>query len=121
MVIGDKLKVMKISLKEGADAAAKKSKDLIKYSNLSLSLASYEKDINELYEKIGEKIYKKYKIGDQNFQEVIRYCDEIKELEEDMEETRSKLLKIKDKKECKKCGNFIDKKAHFCDKCGHKQ
>jgi RNA polymerase subunit RPABC4/transcription elongation factor Spt4 len=28
---------------------------------------------------------------------------------------------LKSKKECKKCGSLIDKKAHFCDKCGVEQ
>lgn len=121
MSISDKLKLMKISLKGSADAAVKKSKTLIKYSDLSLSMASYEKDISELYEELGKKVYEMYKSGEQNLQEINNICDEIKELEDDSIKVKNKILKLKDKKECKSCGKLIDKKAHFCDKCGLKQ
>lgn len=124
MSFSNKLKILKTSIEEGADAAAKKSQTFIEYSDLSLSVSSLKKKIEEIYTKIGEKIYKDLKDGDPdilNFKVIFEYCDEIKELEKEITKLNKKMLKLKNKKECKKCGNFIDKKAHFCDKCGFKQ
>jgi len=124
MSLSDKLKVLKISIQEGADAAAKKSQTFIEYSDLSLSASSIKKKIQDVYAKIGEKIYKEFKDGEPdilNFEVIFEYCDEIKQLEKELSKVSRKMLKLKSKKECKKCGNLIDKKAHFCDKCGVKQ
>lgn len=124
MSLSDKLKVLKISIGEGAEAAAKKSQDFIEYSDLSLSASSIKKKIEDIYTKIGENIYKEVKDGNPdilNFKAVFDYCDEIKELEKELGKVNRKMLKLKSKKECKKCGNLIDKKAQFCDKCGVKQ
>jgi predicted amidophosphoribosyltransferase len=34
---------------------------------------------------------------------------------------KKKLLKLKDKKMCKKCGYEMEKDASFCPKCGKEQ
>lgn len=124
MSVSDKLKIFKNSLEEGAEAAAKKSQNFIEYSDLSLTASSLKKKIQDIYIKIGEKIYKDFRDGDPdilNLKVIFEYCDEIKELEKELGKIQKKILKVKNKKECKKCGNLIDKKAHFCDKCGFKQ
>lgn len=124
MSLGDKLKILKISLEEGADVAAKKSQTFIEYSDLSLSVSSLKKKVEEIYIKIGEKVYKDFKNAEPNVlsaKAILEYCEEIKELEKEMDRLKRKMLKLKNKKECKKCGRLIEKKAHFCDKCGFKQ
>jgi rubrerythrin len=121
MSMSDKLKLIKMSIKENADIAVKKSQDLIEYSDLSLSMASCDKAINEICMEIGKKIYKMYKSGEDNPKKIIEHCEEIKKLEKEKEKIKRKILKLKDKKECRICGTLIDKKAHFCDKCGSKQ
>lgn len=124
MSLSNKLKVLKFSLEESADAAAKKSQTFIEYSDLSLSMSSLKKKIAEIYAQLGEKIYKDFKSGEPNSlnaKVILQYCEEIKEIEKEINKVKKKMLKLKNKKECKKCGTFIDKKAHFCDKCGCKQ
>lgn len=121
MSMNNKLKLIKISLQESADEALKKSKQLLEYSDLSLSIASCDKAINEIYMEIGKKIYKMYKNSEDNNKKVMQYCEEIKELEEERKKIKKKILKLKSKKECKVCGVLIDKKAQFCDKCGNRQ
>ena len=110
-----------MSLKENADVALKKSQDLIEYSDLSLSMASCDKAINELCAEIGKKVYKMYKNGENSRKKIDEYCKEIEELEKEKKKIKKKILKLKDKKECTVCGALIDKKAQFCDKCGNKQ
>lgn len=124
MSLSDKLKILKISLEESADVAAKKSQNFIEYSDLSLSASSLKKKIDDIYKKIGEKIYKDFKAGEPDILKlkvIFEYCDEIRELEKEINKINKKMLKLKNKKECKNCGNLIDKKAYFCDKCGSKQ
>lgn len=124
MSLSDKLKILKTSLEEGADTAVKKSQVFIEYSDLSLTASSVKKKIENIYTKIGEKMYKDLKDGDPsllNLKVIFEYCDEIRELEKELSKINKKMLKLKSKKECKKCGSLIDKKAHFCDKCGVEQ
>lgn len=124
MSLGDKMKIFKISLEEGVDVAAKKSQTFIEYSELSLSMSSHKKKIDEIYLKIGRKIYGNYKDGDldvSNIKEILKCCEEIKELEKELKKINKKMMKLKNKKECKNCSNLIDKKAQFCDKCGCRQ
>jgi hypothetical protein len=124
MSLSNKLKILKNSLEEGADSAVKKSQTFIEYSDLSLTASSIKKKIEDIYTKIGEKIYKDLKDGNPdllNLKDIFEYCDEIKELEKELSKVKKKMLKLKSKKECKKCGSLIDKKAHFCDKCGVEQ
>ncbi|MCT8976121.1 hypothetical protein N4T77_05865 [Clostridium sp. CX1] len=124
MSIGDKLKTLKISLEDGAEAAAKKSQNLVEYSELSLSMASCKKKIDEIYLKIGERIYRDFREGDlniSNIKEILEYCTEINDLDRELKKLKRKMLKLKNKKECRSCGRLIEKKAQFCDRCGCKQ
>ena len=124
MSIGDKLKILKISLEDGAEAAAKKSQNLVEYSELSLSMASCKKKIDEIYLKIGERIYRDFREGDlniSNIKEILEYCTEISDLDRKLKRLKKKMLKLKNKKECRSCGSLIEKKAQFCDRCGCKQ
>lgn len=121
MSMSNKLKLIKISLQESAEEAVKKSQQLLEYSDLSLSIASCDKAINEIYMEIGEKVYKMYKSGEDSNKKVVKYFEEVKVLEEERKKLKKKILKIKNRKECKICGVLIDKKAQFCDKCGNKQ
>lgn len=124
MSIGDKLKILKISLEDGAEAAAKKSQSLIEYSEISLSMSSCKKKIDEIYLKIGEKVYKNFREGNleiSKIKEILEYCAEISQLEIELKRLKKKMLKLKNRKECRSCGRLIDKKAEFCDRCGCKQ
>ncbi len=121
MSMSNKLKLIKLSLKEGADEAVKKSQELIEYSDLSLTIASYNNAINDIYMEIGKKVYKMYKSKEYDSEKIVKYCEEVKELEEEKRKIKKKMLKLKNKKECKICGVLIDKKAQYCDKCGNPQ
>jgi hypothetical protein len=108
-------------LEEGASNVAVKSGSLLELSKLSIDISSEEKVIREIYEKIGEKIYKDYtenKITDKN---LIDKCEEIEHIKKNISSLKKKVIKLKDKKLCKKCGAEMDKKDMFCPKCGKEQ
>lgn len=108
-------------LEDGVSNVAYKSENLVEISKLNLALSSDEKLIDEIYLKIGKKIYKDYldsKILDKS---LIDKCTEIETINKDISIINKKILKLKDKKQCKKCGAAMGKEADFCPKCGKEQ
>jgi len=108
-------------LEDGVSNVAYKSENLIEISKLNMSLSSNEKLIDEIYLKLGKKIYKEYtdnKISDSS---LIEKCKEIDSINKDMESIKKKILKLKDRKQCKKCGTTMEEEAEFCPKCGKQQ
>lgn len=108
-------------LEDGVSNVAYKSENLVEISKLNLTLSSDEKLIDEVYLKIGKKIYKDYldnKILDKS---LIDKCGEIETINKDITIIKKKILKLKDKKQCKKCGAAMVKEADFCPKCGKEQ
>jgi ribosomal protein L40E len=108
-------------LEDGVSNVAYKSENLVEISKLNLTLSSDEKLIDEIYLKIGKKIYKDYldnKILDKS---LIDKCGEIETINKDITIIKKKILKLKDKKQCKKCGAAMGKEADFCPKCGKEQ
>lgn len=108
-------------LEDGVSNVAYKSENFIEVSKLNMAISSEEKMVEDIYKTIGKKIYKDYtekKISDKS---IIDKCEEIKEIEKDITVLKKKLLKLKDKKSCKKCGAEMDKWASYCPKCGREQ
>jgi Zn finger protein HypA/HybF involved in hydrogenase expression len=108
-------------LEDGASNVAYKSENLIEISKLNLALSSDEKLIDEIYLKLGKRIYKDYldnKIIDKGLKDK---CLEIETINKDIEGINKKILKYKNKKQCKKCGTAMEKEAEFCPKCGKEQ
>ncbi|SKA88896.1 zinc-ribbon domain-containing protein [Clostridium sp. USBA 49] len=119
--IKDNLSKIGKYIEDGASNAALKSSNFVEISKLNIAISSKEKRIQEIYIKIGEKIYKDFKEGKINNKNIIDKCKEIEEIEKEISSLKKKILKIKDKKNCKNCGLEIDKNAEFCPKCGKEQ
>lgn len=121
MPIKDSLFKIGKYLEDGASNVAVKSGNLIELSKLNLAISSEEKMIDEIYIKIGKKIYKDYKENKLSDKNLVDKCEEIDEIKKDIAAIEKKILKIKEKKLCKKCGAEMDKRAEFCPKCGKEQ
>lgn len=121
MPIKDSLTKIGKYIEDGVSNVAYKSENLIEVSKVNIAISSEEKMIDEIYIKIGKKIYKDFKedkISDKGLKDK---CEEIAELEKDINSLKKKLLKLKDKKSCKKCGAEMERNASFCPKCGKEQ
>lgn len=112
---------IKKSVGDNLSFAAKKSQDLVEISKLNIAISSEDEAIDELYRKIGKKIYKLYENGVKFNSDISDYCSEIKEIKKDVASLKKKITNLKDMKLCSKCGHEINKKALYCDKCGSKQ
>jgi ribosomal protein L40E len=108
-------------IEDGVSNVAYKSENLFEVSKLNMAISSEEKMIDDICKKIGKKIYKDYKEKKINDKSLIDKCEEIDEIEKDISALKKKLLKLKDKKACKKCGAEMEKFATYCPKCGKEQ
>lgn len=121
MAIKDNILKIPKYVGEGAEAVAKKSEEIIEVSKLNIAISSEQNMIKEIYEKIGRKIYKKYRENKTIDKELIEKCEQISEIEKDIEDIKKKILKIKSRKQCKYCDCSMEKSAAFCPKCGKEQ
>lgn len=121
MPLKDSLTKIGKYLENGASNVAYKSENFVEVSKLNMAISSEDKMVEDIYIKIGRKVYKDYKekkISDKN---LVDKCEEIEAIEKDINVLKKKLMKLKDKKACKKCGWEMDRGASFCPKCGKQQ
>jgi ArsR family metal-binding transcriptional regulator len=121
MPIKDSLSKIGKYIEDGVSNVAYKSENLVGISKLNMAISSDEKKINEIYIKIGEKIYKDYKDGKINDKGIKDKCEEIESIEKDIENLKKKMLKLKEKKLCKVCNTEMYKDDIYCPKCGREQ
>lgn len=96
---------------------------IAKETKLKLKINENKGKIEDIYEEIGKKVYEKH-IREQNINiklDLIEECSKIDTLSNEIEEARIEILKLNQKKLCKKCSAEIEDAAMFCPKCGEKQ
>ena len=104
---------------EAAQAAAKKSGELVEITKLSVNINSEEDKMQKLYVQIGKVICDKYNNGVAN-DDVKDLCEGIKVHEQNVKNLKEKIMTVKGNKICINCGTEIDKMQVFCSKCGSK-
>ncbi|MBC8062728.1 MAG: hypothetical protein H7Y18_19010 [Clostridiaceae bacterium] len=109
------------NISSGASQVAKKSEEIVEVSKTNMSIDSNENKIIELYAKIGEVIFNRYKDGKEIPQELKELCKDINNLEEVNEKLIGKINKIKKLKKCSNCGEEMKTEITYCQKCGLKQ
>lgn len=106
---------------EAAQAAAKKSSELVEIGKININISSEEDRIQKLYEQIGRKIYGYFASGEEVPDELKNMCLEIQSREKTIKGLKQKILEIKNIKLCEQCGAEVEKTDIFCPKCGTKQ
>jgi len=106
---------------EAAQAAAKKSGELVEVTKLNMSIGTEEDKIKRAFEKIGERIFVKFNSGEEVYSDFIADCEEIKAYQNTISSLKQKIMEIKNMKACTGCGADLDRNATFCPKCGTKQ
>ena len=105
---------------EAAQAAAKKSGELVETTKLNVSINSEEDKVQKLYAQIGKAVFEKFNssgIADSDCKEA---CEAIKVHEQNIKNLKEKILDVRGVKLCVSCGNEMDKAQLFCAKCGTK-
>lgn len=105
-------------LGEAAQAAAKKSGELVEVTKLNVNINSEEDKIQKLYTQIGKKIYEKYAGSGAAEKEIAEDCETIKVHEQNVRSLKNKILEVKNLKACTGCGTEMERGQIFCSKCG---
>jgi DNA replicative helicase MCM subunit Mcm2 (Cdc46/Mcm family) len=103
---------------EAAQAAAKKSSELVETTKLNASIGSETDKIQKLYNQIGKLVYEKYAETGEADENIAAACAEIAEHELNIKELRKKIAEIKGVKQCAGCGAEMERNQVFCSKCG---
>ncbi len=101
-----------------AEAAGKKTGELVENTKTKMEIADVQREIASLYEGLGRLVYDGRRSGDP-IDDMVDAC--IAHLEEQnayLEELQDKLLESKNAVRCGECGTVNDDDSRFCKKCG---
>jgi hypothetical protein len=109
------------SISKGAEVTIKKSEELFSISKLMLEVSSEKAKIEEIYAKIGEKIYKRYEKGRFEDKEFEDYFKGVEKCKREIRDIKRKIDKVKNIKACVACGCEMSKGSKYCPHCGSQQ
>ena len=105
---------------EAAQAAAKKSGELVETTKLNVNIGSEEDKIQKLYTQIGKTVFEKYNATGVADPDLKDSFEAIKVHEQNIKVLKEKIMEIRSVKTCVNCGAEMDKAQLFCSKCGTK-
>ncbi len=105
---------------EAAQAAAKKSSEIVEVTKLNGNINSEEDKIQKLYSQIGKTIFDSYRQTGGADDLVKEACEQIVAHEDNIKALREKIAEVKGIKSCVTCGAEMDRVQLFCSKCGAK-
>lgn len=106
---------------EVANTLGKKSEEMVTITKLKMKINKLEGNIERKKMELGDLVYSLYikNIDDKN--DIIVICEEIKEIEEEIQQSKEKINAITPKpKTCPNCGAEVSNNVNFCSQCGTK-
>lgn len=101
--------------------AAKASGEIIEETKLRLSIINEQNKVDELYEKLGKKVYELYEKGELLNEDFNEYCLQIQNMKQNIEAMKKRIKELRNLKICPKCNLEINIEYHYCPQCGTKQ
>lgn len=108
------------AVKDVADMAGKKTEEVVGVSKLKLEKCRIEREIRDLYRKIGEATYQSLTNNNSNEEYVKSLCDTVKDRTDYLDELEQMIAQKKDMVVCKTCKSQNDKENIYCKQCGNK-
>jgi NAD-dependent SIR2 family protein deacetylase len=105
---------------ETAQAAAKKSSEIVETTKLNASINAEEEKIQRLYSQMGKAAYQKFNETGTTEEYLRESCEQIVAYEQNIKALREKIAEIKGIKSCIGCGAEMERAQIFCSKCGTK-
>lgn len=105
---------------EAAQAAAKKSSEIMETTKLNVNINSEEDKIQKLYAQIGKSVYEKFSETGVAEDYIKEECEAIIAHEQNIKALREKIAEVKGTKACISCGAQMERTQVFCSKCGAK-
>ncbi len=105
---------------EAAQAAAKKSSEIVEVTKLNANISSEEEKIQKLYIQIGKAVYGEFISPGDMKEDIKSLCNQISEHEQSIKGLKEKIAEVKGTRQCVSCGAELDRAQVFCSKCGSK-
>jgi hypothetical protein len=108
-------------MKKGVHGAGAKAKTMVEVNRLKMQISQKEKEVIELYARIGELVFSAVQKNDYPAAEpaVKTHCQDIIEKREEIAKIYLALKEINNEKECT-CGRTVAIDVKFCPACGAK-
>ena len=103
---------------KAAEATAKKTAELVKLSKINLRMFELNREIEDLFEKIGRVVYAAHLNPEADTGGLDEILALIDEKSTELEELRNRAIELKNGVSCGKCGVMVDKKYKYCPHCG---
>lgn len=105
---------------EAAQAAAKKSSEIVEVTKLNASINQEEDKIQKTYNQIGKMVFENYEQTGEASDLVKEACEQIAAYKANIKVLKEKIAEAKGIKSCINCGAEMDRSQLFCSKCGTK-
>lgn len=96
----------------------KKSESIVEITKLNLAIGNEEDKIKRMFTEIGSELYRNFLNGQSHGDLFDDKCMDIRELEENIEKLREKVMSLKGTKSCEGCNTSVDSEAKYCSNCG---
>lgn len=105
--------------KSAAEAAGKKTGELVELTKLKLAAAEAEKELAASFEKLGRLVYTARQTETDSSVEIDTMVQLISRQKEALSELREAIAAAKNGTLCTSCGTVNDEDAAYCKKCGN--
>ena len=105
-------------MKNWANAAGKKTEEVVETSKLKLQIVSLNGDLSKAYEELGALVYSAAKNNDTVGEEMDAVMEKIDSIKEKLAEVEGKVGELKKERTCGNCGAVCAADATFCSRCG---
>ena len=107
------------SISRATKQAYDKTSVFVESTKISAQISGQQREIEKLYQKIGENVYKKVRQGEfEPDAELMLIVEEIRKRQGQMASMRKNLAEVRNMKVCLNCGELIQSEVAFCPKCG---
>ncbi len=100
--------------------AAKASGELLEETRLRLAIISEQNKIDELYEKLGDKVYSMYEEGESLGEKFDGDCEKIQEIKQRISSMKNRVKELRNVKTCTRCSTEVNLAYQYCPRCGEK-
>lgn len=105
-------------IKDFANAAGKKTEEVVEISKLKISKAQTNSDLQKAFERLG-RVYYEMRTDEADYSDIVKVSiAEINELKAKLEDIDEKYAQVKQVIRCKKCGGFCARDSLYCARCG---
>ena len=96
-----------------------KTNDLVDQTKISVAISETERKVDDIYKEIGAIVCENYNSGEEYGAQINECCKKVDSLKEEIASLQKELAKLKSGVQCA-CGQYNNKDATYCSKCGEK-